>query len=164
MDKSGDKKMKQNKSKINTKQKNNFYNWLILFLVLILLVLLNLVFYINAPKFLEEKYIDVKFGVDNEIGMIIERETLDYGTIPPGGAITKRLSLENNYDFDVVVRVFVDKNLENYIFGDKEIFIAPGERVEYPLKLSVPVDSEYGNYSGRIRLETVKKRGKFLYK
>lgn len=127
----------------------------------VLFVSIVLFFSFSFTRPIEEAIFDIEFSIGDEIGVISDRFNLNYGTLLPGMASVKELNFENSHDFDVVVYVSVEKDLVEYFFGDKKFFLLANQKVQYPLKLSVPLDVEYGNYSGKVMFR-IFKRARFL--
>jgi len=145
--------MKKTKQLKEQKAKNRFVILTtLLALFLVSTILLNVYFYLSKP--ILEQEINVHFTVDDYFGLQIKSEDLDYGVIPPGNSVDKYLFLENKYDYPVIIKVMISRELEGFIYGSREITIEPGSVRKYAVSLNVPIGTEYGNYSGTILLET----------
>ena len=138
-------------------KRNKKSKYLIFVLSFILLVLIGIIFYLNFSSPLEIFEFDVKFSVGDEIGIIINGTELNYGTLSHGMSSTKKIKIENTFDFDILAKIYIDRNLEDYVFGEESVVVSSGESIEYLVKLVIPSYAEYGDYTGKIKLEIRKK-------
>ncbi len=129
---------------------NNIY--IVVFVLVV--VLLFLIFFRNSK--VDERFLDVTFSVDNKLGMKINTSSLDFGIVPAGAAITKKVVLDNGFEFPVKVKVFVDKEIEDYVFSENDFIILSGESKKVEFVLSLPQDTVKGEYSGKIKMSFYK--------
>ncbi len=141
---------------MNKKKFYLFFGFLFLFLILMVLIF---IFLTNKFSIIEVRYIPVNFSVGDTLEIVSNEEGLNYGTLSPGMAGVKSLIIENPHNFDIKVEVFIEESLENFVSGNKSFFILSGENFEYFVRVNVPLESSFGDYSGRIKLEI--KKAKF---
>ena len=109
------------------KRKSKTKKWC--FLVLgILLILIIFFFYIWVSSPLKVETLDVSFIVGPSIGFDLNSSLLTFGMITPGGSGARKVFIENNYDFDVVVDIFVSENILEFIFSSSQVVILSGEK------------------------------------
>ncbi len=141
-------------------QKDNNFKMILVFLITFLVILIFAGIYAYLSRPLEIKFIPISFGVGDNIGISKNLSELDFGVVPPGMSVSRKILLGNNRDFDVFVVVILDSNLSDYLFGNDTVFLLAGESKEYVLQLSVPINISHGDYSGKIGFLT--KKAKFL--
>jgi hypothetical protein len=118
---------------------------------LVFLMIFLVGIYFSKP--LSEETLDIKFQIGDSIGMALNNSSLDFGKVYPGASVSKKIRLQNNYNFDVRVNFFVNNELKEHIHANPEIILNPGQIVEYPLYLQTSEDMENGNYSGKLKIE-----------
>lgn len=112
-------------------------------------VITFIVIYINAP--LEVKTIDVRFNVSNSLGADLNGSAITFGNVFPGSIATRNIDLINNRNFPVEASFFASEGIINFISVENTT-ILPGEKLLVPVKLIVPDELAYGNYSGRLKI------------
>ena len=134
-------------------RKNKNYLGLIFVLMICLIVLLsfNLKIFIDRP--LSVEIIDMNVIVGEKIGMVINDSILDYGVLPRGVSINKKVLLKNEYDFPVIVDVNVVGLINNFVYGESEFILAVDESKEYNIDLIVSENMEFGEYEGKLIFE-----------
>ncbi|MEM4331105.1 MAG: hypothetical protein QW273_03815, partial [Candidatus Pacearchaeota archaeon] len=110
-------------SKKKEKRKNKRITLLIVFLLILFILISFFVFYYLEKRPLQVIFIDVYFGVDNYLGLVSSNKSsvINFGVVPPGNAVGKKIDITNKYDFPVVAYILVDEEMERYLFGEKEI-------------------------------------------
>jgi hypothetical protein len=114
------------------------------------------IFYSIQPP-LEISYIDVNFSVGDFIGLSHSPEGLNYGSLIPGMSSEKFIVLSNKKDFDVEILFFADDFLTPLLFGEKKVLLHSGDEMNYSIILKIPEEMDYGNYSGKMRMEFYKR-------
>lgn len=130
--------------------KNKKYNTIITILILILLTILLINFFLNLNKPIYTKEIQVKFQVDDFLGLIINNTTLDFGSLVRETSSTKTIKLTNEFSHEVLVKININPELQEFIFGKTDFIIKPYETKEYPVTLFIPKNAELKKYSGKI--------------
>jgi hypothetical protein len=138
------------------KKENKSSNKIIFILLFFFIILVGVIFFSYSARPLDVKHINIVFIVEDSIGISASSSELDYGIIPPGLSSTKKITIHNPFDFEMIAKISVEKDLKEFIFGDWEVVVLPNESLEYPVRLQVPYDAEFGNYSGLLRIEFYK--------
>ncbi len=141
------------------KNKKNM-NWILIFAALIILLsIASLVFsfinYSNKP--IEKREFEVKFSVEaGRAGFDINGSALTFGIIPPGGGGTRKIDIENKYDFTIKVKFLISENLADYMELPKEMFLKKGQKETVSVNVNMPRNAEQTNYTGKFRIEFYK--------
>ena len=122
--------------------------------VSIILVIFSIYFLVSRP--LKVETLDVSFDVGESPGFDLNTSLLTFGRMTQGGAGTRTVIMENFYNFDVLIETSISKNLKDFIVSKKEFVVKSGEKVLVPVSLTVPGDTEFGNYSGQIKFVFMK--------
>ena len=144
---------------IKMKDRKNM-NWTLIFAALIILLsIVSLVFsfvnYLNKP--IEKREFEVKFSVEEgRAGFDINGTALTFGIIPPGGGGTRKIDIENKYDFPVKVKFSISNNLADYLELPREMFLEKGQKETAIININMPRDAEQTNYTGIFRIEFYK--------
>ncbi len=129
------------------KGRNNY----ILLAVSLILIIFSIYLWISRP--LESKILNVEFIIDKNIGVNLNSSELNFGKVPIGGSVFKRVIIENNYEFSIKIKIFVSKSISDFILIEKEYVLSPEEKIFVPIILNVPETASFGNYSGKIKFE-----------
>ena len=144
---------------IKMKDRKNM-NWTLIFAALIILLsIVSLVFsfvnYLNKP--IEKREFEVKFSVEEgRAGFDINGTALTFGIIPPGGGGTRKIDIENKYDFPVKVKFSISNNLADYLELPGQMFLEKGQKETAIININMPRDAEQANYTGIFRIEFYK--------
>lgn len=136
-------KKKKHDSKKNVKN-------LMIVLISIFAVMIALNIYIIAIKPLMEVSVPANVVFGETIGISAANESLDFGVLPLGVSSTKKVVIENTYNFPIHVIVYVNGEIRNYVYGENHFSVEAGESYEYMVNIAVPSDGEFGKYSGNI--------------
>jgi len=137
-------------------KKENIKLWVIVFLLLVIIINFIWVFF-SSP--LKVEIVPVKFIIGDRLGFDVNSSELTYGIILKGNSGVRKLIIENNYSFPVIVRLYVSSEISDYIYSENNLIIDKNEQIKLPVILRVPNDIEYGNYTGKIRVEFRKYKG-----
>jgi hypothetical protein len=140
------------KNKKNIMKKNKFS--ILLFIVAIILICVSIASWIYRP--IEVRTIDVEFSVGATAGINLDTDKLYLGRVSPGGSMSRAVDIENSYDYPVEIKIFVTKNIADYLLLDKEFIALPKNITKVPISLIIPEDMAYGNYTGKLRFEFFK--------
>lgn len=125
-------------------------------LIIALLFIYSFIMFLNWP--IKVETIKVRFIIGESLGVDIGSDELSFGRILKGGEAVRNVLLENSYDYPVLVKVYISKELKDYIYSENNIVIYPEEEVKLPFILKTPKDIEMGNYTGEIKFEFRKYR------
>lgn len=120
-----------------------------LFLVSFILIVFN-----TSSVLMEEEFpIFLKVG---EIAGFEAGNTLSFGTVSPGLNASRSLMIKSNYSFPVVAFFNSEGNISSFLIFDKKIKIKPYEEKVVLISAIVPVSANYGNYSGKFKVDLKK--------
>lgn len=122
----------------------------------VVLVLLSSFLLFSRQELLQVNEFDVEFQIVEEerTAVNINTSLLIFGKTYPGGSgLIRTINITNSYDFPIEVKVFVSENLAGFLKFDSSFFAEKDEQITVPVTLQASTDAEYGNYTGKIRLE-----------
>ncbi len=138
---------------LKRKRKDKRFNLMFYVLLTIDIILLITIFFTYYSKPLQVQTFDVKFTVDKNSGFDLNSSALTFGKAAPGSSTTRKISIENNYDFPIEARVYVTGNLRDFISVDDYFVLESKEKISVPVTLYVKEDVPFGDYSGKIKFE-----------
>ncbi len=139
--------MEKKKKSIVLKNKNDYI------LIVIISILIVFSVYLMTYNPIETKILNVRFIVDERIGIDVNSSELNFGKILPGNSAVRRVSAENNFNFPVKMKIFVSKDISNFIFIEREYTLLPEEKILIPITLKIPQQTGFGSYSGELKFE-----------
>lgn len=129
----------------------------IFFSVIILIILVIVAFFIEYKEPIAVKDVDVSFIVGGNPGFDLNATTLTFGKIQNGMSSVREVIVSNDYDFPVEVKILASKNIAEFIQVKNNFYLDPKEIVNLQVTLSIPDGSEFGNYSGKLRIMEYKR-------
>ena len=139
------------------KEKRNKYiiSYALLIIAIILVVISFFPTLSNKP--LDTVEFPIEFTVvEHGGGFDVNTTALTFSLIAPGNAAERPVSLDNNYDFPIEVRVLVSENIVDVVNVSSSTVVNPGENITIPVRIEVPQSYLPGKYSGKIRFEMYK--------
>ena len=137
--------------------KENRFFIIILFSISIILIVNSVFLVLNHAykKPLQSIEYEVFFIVGGgKIGVDVDNSRLTFGRTSPGGPeMTRPVLITNNYDFPILVEVFVSENIADVIVLDFNYTVDSRKNLSVPIKLAVPEDFPLGDYTGEIRFD-----------
>lgn len=133
------------------------YNFTLLSVVLIFLVSLfvSLVLLYQAfslhKGIVETRTLRVSFQILNGLGSELNADSLSFGALPAGSSATRRISIQNVYDFPIVVNFSASKSIVDYLSIDEVGIIEPGTSKLIGVTMYLPSTLAMGNYSGTLK-------------
>lgn len=139
------------KEKLEKNKTKNFRKILMLFIFILIVIIVTELIWIYV-KFLHNttavKIYDIKVKVDNYLGFNIENESINFGTIIPGGIGERYIELIS--DKDVKVEIYLKGSVAKWISIDKNDFILKkGKKENVTFSITIPKNTKFGNYSGK---------------
>lgn len=101
----------------------------------------------------DQASVPMSVRVGDVIGVNAETSTLVFGGVPPGAESVKRIALTNYKSTPVKVKMHVEGQLKDWTTTPDDFTLAGGETQKIGVKLDVPQDAAYGNYSGTFVFE-----------
>lgn len=131
---------------------------LVISLMAVCFFLIIFSFYLSFFKPVHVTEFDVLFMVDSGFaaGFDLGTDALRFGSVSPGGSVTRTIDVRNDYNLPLRVDVSLSRNLIGLIDAERSFVVFPGENKTIPIKLNIPKDFADGNYTGKIRLEMYK--------
>lgn len=130
-----------------------YSHYLVIFLFVI--IIFNIIFLTHSlnksDKVVDERILNVSFMVDSIWGFDLTPGKLSFGSIPSGLSGVRKVSITNNFDFPIDVNVLASSKISDYLFTDKIENLQPGENSSITLKVIVPIEAQYGNYTGFVK-------------
>jgi len=124
-----------------------------LILLIILLVIFSsiatAVIYFNNEVY-QIRSLPMVVEVKNKIGIgLYGGEQLNFGIVPRGGASTLTFNITSNKDVNVLV--IKKGNIAGFItLSENNFFLGKNELKRIETSLRIPMNAEFGNYSGRL--------------
>lgn len=124
-----------------------------LFIVVLLVIgIVSLAYTFLFASEIEE--FDMYLTVGDYVGLNVDTDALYFGTIFPDGSGYRTLTLGNDGFFSKRVKIDVTGELRDWVWTAENNFILDrNENKEITVHVSVPKDAEFGNYTGRLRME-----------
>ncbi len=128
--------------------------YIVVVLAALLIVFLGLYTFRAEP--LEIKILDVRFSVSDNPGFDLNKESLTFGRIVPGGSGMRKVNLDNNYNFSVKVKLDVSDEIRKFLVAENPIYLKSGENKSVPFNVFISNYTEHGDYSGILRFSFYK--------
>lgn len=125
----------------------------IITIVLLLISITSTVITLKNYNRGETKTFESYFIVSEKVGVGVVPGVVFFGGIVPGGSGTTKLYFNNTNNYDVVASIRALGEIDKY-FIEQRTTIGAGENKEVILTVSVPAGLDYGEYRGRIIVET----------
>lgn len=98
----------------------------------------------------EIKTLDMDLKVGDYVGINADTDALHFGTISPGGVGTKSVTLSNNYEEKLAVKIKLYGDLAGFIDVKRDFVLYENQSEKIAFTARVPQDAPYGNYTGRV--------------
>lgn len=99
----------------------------------------------------EVKKIPVFVIVNKTAGFNLEKDSLNFGSLPPGACSARGVSVENNADQKTSIRITVkvEGEISKWVtLPAHDSSLKPGEKAKLDFSLCIPENTPYGSYSG----------------
>lgn len=129
---------------------------LFLFVFLALVLFFCLIYFILKVYFtysvLDVRTIEYNVSVGDYVGLNLDSDKLNFGTVFPSGFSSRGLTLQSNVDGYVFIKSDFD-----WLLVDKQgIFVEKGSIVNLMFKVEAPHDAFFGDYQGVIYIYILK--------
>ena len=104
----------------------------------------------NIDVVLDEQEFDVFLEVGDVAGFYLGSNSLDFGRIVPGSSGTRKILLENNYNFPINVFISSSGEVEQFLNFDEVVYLDVGESKSLSFVVDIPRGSLYGEYFGKV--------------
>ena len=133
---------------VKIKKTKTFYIAVFIFVLSISLFLVAL--YIRSAIILEKKEIIATVRIGGIAGFDTNATALTFGTITPHSSSYRNLTIENNYVFPIKIEFHAKGNITEFLVFDKIVYLDVGEKKFIKISTIIPIDENYGYYSGKI--------------
>ena len=128
----------------------NLKNKIIVLLFIISILVFLFTLYTNSLLVLEKKEIPVFLKVGEVAAFNLSATELSFGTITPGSNARRNITLKNEYDFPVKFEFRAKGDAKKFLLFEKRIYLETGEIKSIEIKVIIPKNEEYGDYSGKL--------------
>ena len=132
------------------KKKNRKINY-VLFVFCLILIIYSIWLWTNKP--LETRILEAKFIIGENIGVNLNPGELNFGKLTPGDTMIRSVYVKNEHEFPIKLKIFVDKDIIDFITVEPRYTLLPEENVSIPFILRVPKETSFGYYSGEVKFE-----------
>ena len=126
---------------------------LMIMMVLLLAVGVKLVY--DKMGFITGMEYPMQIGVGHSFGVNAD-PNLNYGKMPAGAAVTKKINIENNRNFTVRVVLNPTGNISPMISLQREHVLQAGEKVTIPVRAALSPKLKRGDFAGEMELKIYK--------
>ncbi len=141
------KKLSTEKKPLRKKKWHNSLK-LILLIALILIIVFFIISSILSYKKLEGiQTLDVNVKVGDHLGFNLDSDSLNFGTITPGGGSSRGLILES--EKPLMVHISFEGSISKWVVPSKNDFVLNG-RDNVSFSINVPPDANLGDYTGKV--------------
>lgn len=100
------------------------------------------------------KDIEMSLQVEKgKLGIAVDSEKLNFGSILPGGSSAKKIIIGNEHDFPISVSFTPLGEIKEHVkVSENPSYLLPGETKEISIVAAAPKDMPYGNYTGIMRV------------
>ncbi len=128
---------------------------IILIIILFFVIILNTSLFNQLSEIVEIKEIEASIIVSDKVGFDLNSTALIFGKVLPGGSSSKFVDFENNFGFPVEIYIYGEGEMKKFITPFKEK-IEKGGKKNIKISAFVPLDAEFGNYSGKVVIKIKK--------
>jgi hypothetical protein len=131
------------------KKKNNIFNYSIVFLLCLIIILL--IFNLFNNFYIYKKEIYSSFIVSKQMGFDLNSTALTFGFIMPGNSATREISIGNNFKEDVKIKIISEGEISRFLkISEDSFMLKPGESRNIGFSLVVPKNSLLKKYEGKV--------------
>ncbi|MBD3313202.1 hypothetical protein GF345_02050 [Candidatus Woesearchaeota archaeon] len=97
---------------------------------------------------------DMKVTVGDRLGFDVSGDSLSFGILIPGASTGHRdIIITNNEDYPVKAQFYAYGDMAEWVYlPENMVIIGPESNITFPVGLNVPSGTQYGNYTGRMRV------------
>jgi|TARA_B100001971_G_C18238774_1_gene569251 uncharacterized membrane protein len=124
-------------------------------LLLIFVLLFNVFLYFKISSILEIRKIDASVSVSENIGFDLNNSMLSFGKVLPGGSSSRVISISNDFDRAINIKIYGAKDMKDFVQPFNEI-LDVGEVKMVNIAVIIPKMTDLGDYSGEVIVEVLK--------
>jgi len=130
-------------------KKNKYFIFSLIIFFLSILVLVS-AFLLNQSLTLDKKEVPTILKVGKITAFNLDNSTFSLGTITTGATSSRSFQIENNYPFSIVAHISSKGNISQFLIFERKIQITPREKKIINIGTILPMEEDYGDYSGKI--------------
>lgn len=119
-------------------------------ILIVLIIAAILVFNHFSNKLAYYQEMNISYRVSDKIGLNLDNDSLKFGSILQGGFAERNVRIVN--PFDKRVLVFINANDKWVNISLDRFNLNPGESKKLAVRVDVPENAEFGNYTGIFRV------------
>ena len=127
-------------------------------LIIVILFSVGIVSLFFCSRIVAEKTYKTHVTVADRVGFNLDADSKNmyFGTVNPGGSISKTVNITNNYHKPVRTMYKKSGDLALWISLPPEKIIEPGEIYSAGFTVSAPLNAQYGNLTGELKILLLK--------
>jgi hypothetical protein len=131
------------------KAKNSFWN----IFLLVVFVVAGVALIASLVKVPNSQVIKTSFIVSDKVGFDLNKNELTFGSIQPGGTASRALTIQNNFNQDIIITLNSEGNIRDYLIASENDFtLRPNEKKNVTFTVFSYKNQSYGNYTGKINI------------
>ena len=130
---------------------------ILLIIILSLILVTYLLINIFSPKLLQKEILYSEVIVSDYIGINVNNTDLIFGTIIPGGSSSKKLSIANEYNKKVKIKLYSKGDINKVIsISENNFILLKNEKKEITFHINLPPQTEKTTYTGEVIIKIYK--------
>ena len=97
---------------------------------------------------------DIQLTVGNYTGFNVGTDALYFGTILPGGKVSRYLLIVNDNDVPAETIMYIEGDVSRFVYVERRYLLDPHQNTTAVIEAYVPPGTEYGNYTGKLVIQT----------
>lgn len=111
----------------------------------------------DTLTYTEDIDLTMQLQVSDYVGFNIDTDAIYFGTVTPGGSSERIVTINNTEQYSTRVRILTGGDLAQWVSASENNFrINPLEERNITLKVKVPANTSYGNYTGIVKIRLKK--------
>ena len=120
----------------------------VIYILILILIFLTVYSYFGREPIQENKYYS-HLEIGEISGFDVNNSALMFGSILPKGSASRKITVDNTYDFDILVKFLAEGDISDFFFKE-DVLIKRGEVRDIYLSVVALEDSNKGFYDGNI--------------
>lgn len=98
--------------------------------------------------------VDIYLTVGNYTGLNVRADALYFGTLVPGTSATRFVSVTNEFNSTLDVRLWFDGSVAAFISAPESLQLGPYGNTTIEVMAAVPQDAQSGEYNGKLFVQS----------
>lgn len=128
---------------------------LILIIIALLAFLISILTYSFWKVVFVQNY-EVTLSVGDRIGFDLGEQKISFGTMLPGTDSSRQIEMINSLNRPIKVIIKQSGNTAQFVSTENNILIGAKETVKIDFLAKVPLNTSYGNYTGKILIRALR--------